>query len=168
RRAMRSRRRSRVNIHLGDRHDEACAPAAHVSQLLDDLVFNVPRQDQNEVRFGLVYGLRRQNRDMSTRSELAVLVRVTVDGIVDEIRADTAVVEQRVAFARRSVADNRFARAFGLDEKVQQATLGPFYVIGKVVVIFDSPEPSFIFPGAQLAGPSADRFAAMRMTSVNS
>ena len=39
--------------------------------------------------------------------EVALLVRVAVDGVVEEVGADAAVVEQRVALGRRAVADDR-------------------------------------------------------------
>ena len=45
---------------------------------------------------------------MGPGSELSVLIRVAVDRVVQEIAADAAVVEQRVAFARRTVADDVF------------------------------------------------------------
>ena len=41
---------------------------------------------------------------MHARREAAVLVGIAVDGEVEEVGADAAVVEQRVALARRAVA----------------------------------------------------------------
>ena len=42
--------------------------------------------------------------------EVALLVRVAVDRVVEEVGADAAVVEQRVALAGRAVAGDRFPR----------------------------------------------------------
>ena len=53
------------------------------------------------------------DRDVRARQELALLVRAAVDGEVEEVGADAAVVEQRVALARRAVADDRLAGALG-------------------------------------------------------
>ena len=43
---------------------------------------------------------------MCPRRESRVLVRVAVDRVVEEVGTDPAVVEERVAFAGRAVADN--------------------------------------------------------------
>jgi hypothetical protein len=39
------------DLQRGDRHDEAPAPIANEAQLVDDLVANVPGEDQDEIRF---------------------------------------------------------------------------------------------------------------------
>ena len=46
---------------------------------------------------------------MGARQELALLVGVAVHGVVEEIGADAAIIEQRVALARRAVAGDRLA-----------------------------------------------------------
>jgi hypothetical protein len=63
----------------------------------------VPGQDEHVV--GRSRGsLGREDRDARAGGELALLVGIAVDGVVEEVRADAAVVEQRVALARRAVA----------------------------------------------------------------
>ena len=43
---------------------------------------------------------------------------------LEQVRADTAIVQQRVALARRTVADHLVARVVLLDEELEQLTLG--------------------------------------------
>ena len=71
----------------------------------------VPRQDQHDVGLVRADALRRADRDVRARQQVALLVRVEVDGVVEEVRADAAVVEQRVALGRRAVADDPLARS---------------------------------------------------------
>ena len=51
---------------------------------------------------------------------LPVLVRVAVDRVVEEVRADAAVVQQRVALPGRAVAGDRLAGALGVDQELEQ------------------------------------------------
>ncbi len=64
-------------------------------------------------------------------SEPAVLVRVAVDRVVEEVGADPAVVEQRVALARRAVADDLLAGAPELDQEVEQGPLRFLDLLGE-------------------------------------
>ena len=57
-------------------------------------------------------------------SELALLVRVAVDRVVEEVRADAAVVEQRVALAGRAVAGDRLPARLASMQERQQVALG--------------------------------------------
>ncbi len=61
--------------------------------------------------------------------EAALFIGVTVDGVVEKIAADAAVVEQRVSFAGRAVAGDGLAVSLGLDEERQQGTFhfGDFF-----------------------------------------
>ena len=63
------------------------------------------------------------DRDVGPGEEPALLVGVAVDGEVEQVRADAAVVEQRVALARRAVAGDPLALAAPLDEELEQAPL---------------------------------------------
>ena len=56
--------------------------------------------------------------------EPALLVRVAVDRVVEQVGADPAVVEQRVALARRAVAGDALALAPLGDQELEQAPLG--------------------------------------------
>ena len=110
------------------------APLADVAHLLDDLVLQVPGQDQDVVGPGLVDRLDRLDRDVHARREAAVLVGVAVDREVEEVGADAAVVEQRVALAGRAVAADPLALLLGRDQERQQLALGALHLLGEARV----------------------------------
>src|SRR5262245_38772560 len=104
-------RRWRVNVHtrsgldhLGDGHrdDQLRAPLGGVPELRGDLRSEIPREDHDRVGPGLRDPLRWMDRDMRAGSEAPVLVRVAVDRVIEEVRADPTVVEQRVPLPGRT------------------------------------------------------------------
>src|SRR5689334_10452993 len=89
----RSAARSWDHLHGGNRHDELRAPLPRVRELGDDLVLEVPGKDEDVVGPRLPQALGRVDRDVGTGREAAVLVWIAVDGVVDEVGPDPAVVE---------------------------------------------------------------------------
>src|SRR3954452_9517682 len=75
---------------------EAPAPLADEVELLHDLVLEVPGQDHHDVGAVLADLLGRADRDVAAGQEVPLLVRIQVARVVDEVRPDAAVVEQRV------------------------------------------------------------------------
>ncbi len=67
--------------------------------------------------------LRRIDRDVRARREPAVLVRVAVDRVVEEVGADAAVVEERVPLARGAVADDLLPGPPQPDQQLEQRPL---------------------------------------------
>src|SRR2546425_11534509 len=116
-----------IDSGLGNRDDELTAPLADARHLSHDLVLKIPRQDQHVVGPRLAYLLRRTDGDMGPRQKLALLVGVTVHGVSQEIRPDAAVVQQSVALAWSSVADDGAALPFGLNQELEQPTFGLLY-----------------------------------------
>src|SRR5260370_1844876 len=102
---------------------EAPAPLGDESELLHDLVLQVPRQDHDDVRPLLADLLGGAERDVAARQEVALLVRVQVAGVVDEVRADAAVVEKRVALRRRAVANYAQGLLLEVDQEVEDLAL---------------------------------------------
>src|SRR5262245_57050883 len=103
-----------------DRDDELGPPLARVRQLLEDLVLEVPGEYEDVVGPSFSDPLGSVDRDVRAREEAALLVRVAVDGEVDEVAADPAVVEQRVALTRRSVAGDRLALTLDRREQFEE------------------------------------------------
>src|SRR5882724_1252559 len=112
------------DLRLGDRDDELGPPRPGVRELLHDLVLEVPRQDEDVVRLLGVDLVGREARDVRTGQEPAVLVGIAIDGEVDEVGADTAVVEQGVALAGSAVAGDPLAAALGGYQELEDAALG--------------------------------------------
>jgi len=92
-------------------HEEPPAPLAHERELLDDLLLEVPREDEHDVGAGLADRVGRMDRDVGAGEEVALLVGVEVGRVVDQVRRDPAVVEQGVALGRSAVGDDAPPRA---------------------------------------------------------
>ena len=94
---------------------------------------------------------------MRPGQELALLVRVAVDRVVEEVGADAAVVEQRVALARRAVAAT-LAVVLGLDQELEQLALGLLDLLVEAAVALERRRsPAAISRCAQLGDAVADR-----------
>ncbi len=106
--------------HKRNGNNELRAPGRDVVHLLDDLVLEVPRQDQDVVRLSLVDRIDRPDRNVHARREAAVLVGVAIDREVEEVGSDGAIVEQRVALARRAISADRFAFVLGRDQETRE------------------------------------------------
>ena len=72
---------------------------------------------------GLGEVLGRMDRDVRARREPAVLVRVAIHEVVEEVVPDPAVREQRVRLARRAVAGDPGSAPLLLDEKCEEVAL---------------------------------------------
>ena len=65
---------------------------------------------------------------------LPVLVRVPIDGVVEKIGADAAVVEQGISLTRGAIAHDLFPGAPELDQKLEQRALRLLHVRREPVV----------------------------------
>src|SRR5580765_3585716 len=79
---------------------------------------------------------------MRTRQELALLGRRGVDRGLEQVAADAAVVQQRVALGWRAVAPDATARALLRDQELEQLVLGLAHARGELVVGLDARKPS--------------------------
>src|SRR5688500_11024378 len=62
------------DLHFRNRHDELSTPLADIRELRDDLVLQVPRQNQHVIGAGLPDSLGGKDRNMSAGEKPAVLV----------------------------------------------------------------------------------------------
>src|SRR5580658_685582 len=97
------------DLERGNGEHQPPAPRADELELPADLLPQVPRQDNDVVRPGRGQSLGVVDRDVRAREELALLERAAINGVLEEVRSDATVVEQRVALARGPVARDRFA-----------------------------------------------------------
>ena len=106
--------RSVVDAQLGRPDHEPAAPLADVGQLLHDLVPQVPGQDEHVVRARLADAPPARGSGCACpgrKRPCLCGLRSTV--YVEQVAADAAVVEQRVALGRRAVADDPLALRAG-------------------------------------------------------
>src|SRR5882672_7392770 len=147
----------RIDRHLRNRYDKLATPLPYSGHLRHDFVLEIPRQNEQIVRLGFLDLVGVQDGNVRTRQELALLVRIAIDGIVDEVGADAAVIEERVAFARRPVPDHRFALAPDADQEFQELPLGLFDLLSKITICFDSAKPGVLFSLPHFDDAIADR-----------
>jgi hypothetical protein len=111
--------------------------------LMDDLVLQVPGEDQDVVGPGLIDCLDRTDRDVHAGGEAAVLVGVSVDREVEEIGSDSAIVEERIALAGRTVPADPFALVLGRDQERKEVAFRPpcLFAEGRVCRHLHQPVP---------------------------
>ena len=85
-----------------------------------------------------------------------MLVRVAVDGVGEQVGPDAAVVEQRVALARRAVADDRLPGAAALEQELEQVVADRATVRGEPGVTLDGVQPGRLLGGEHVARPRSD------------
>src|SRR5690606_36277446 len=142
---------------LGDRQDELAAPGGDVAHLLDDLVLEIPRQDQDVVGLARVDRLDLVDRDVHARREASVLVRIAIDGEFHEVSADAAIVQQRVALPGSAVAADDLALVLRLDQERQESALGPLHPLAERRVGREVLEPEGALAGEKGRDALGDR-----------
>ena len=80
------------------------------------------------------------DRDVRPRQEAPVLIGVAVDGVFEEIRADAAEVQERVALSRRAIADDSLALAPACDQELEQTPLRLVHLRGERAVTLERVE----------------------------
>src|SRR5215469_8479591 len=98
------------DFELRNGEDQAAAPHADIVKLLADFLPEVPGQHEHVVGFCLLETLRSEDRYAGAWQELALLHRAPVDGVGQQVGADPAVIQQRVALAGGAVTSHRLAR----------------------------------------------------------
>src|SRR5262245_34130229 len=114
---------SSADFYGGHRDDEPSATAPHHGHLLHDLLPQVPGKDEHVLRLGRHDQFRCMNRYATAGQKLSLLVRTLVDRELEEIPANPAVVQKRVALRRRAVADDRRTLAPQRDQTLEQPSL---------------------------------------------
>src|SRR5207249_10581344 len=101
--------------------------------------------------------------------EFAVLVGVSVDRVIEKVAADTAVIEECIALAGRTITGDRFPFPLHPDQKIQNLALGLFYLFCERKVGFQPCEASFLFSFRQLLGAQCYRTRiVLLMPRINS
>jgi hypothetical protein len=76
----------------------------------------------------------RQDWNVRSRREASVFVRVAVDGVIEEVGADPTVVEQGVALAGCTVADDLLSLALEVDQELEQRPLRLDDIVGEAPI----------------------------------
>ena len=86
-------------------------------------LFRFHGKDQDVVRFGHVDPLRLEDWNVGTRKKSPLLVRISIDRILDELAIHPAIIQQCVSLGRRPVADNSLACALRGSQELDQLLL---------------------------------------------
>ena len=119
------------NSRLRDRNDETAAPSSDDAHLLDDLVLEIPWQQQHVIGSSLGDGIGCQDRNAVTRQITALLEDIAIDCEFDNIRSDAAIVQQRIALGGRAIGGDGGATLLQGNEKRQQLSLGVRDALGE-------------------------------------
>src|SRR5947209_1277051 len=141
----------------GDGDDEFATPFADFMHLIDDLLFEVPRQNKHVVGLRFKDFAGSEDRNVSAREELALFVWITVDGAVEEIGPDTAIIEESVTFSGSAIAGDAFALAFGIDEELEQTSFRLLHLFIKGGVSLHDVQAGVHFTGVQVHGTLSNR-----------
>src|SRR5262245_35977395 len=117
--------------------------------LLHDFVPDVPRQDEDEVWLRFIDLLWWKDRNVSARRDLAVLVRIAVDRVIEEVGSNAAVVEQRISLAGSTIAGDRLSFTFRVDEKFEEAAFCVFHLLTEAPVVLNAIESELTFAREQ-------------------
>src|SRR5215467_12852990 len=85
---------SSVHGNFRNGHNKAPTPLPDKLQLLHDLVFQVPGEDDYIVRLRLSNPVGMMDWNMTARQEASLLIRASVHGVFDQVLADSAVMQQ--------------------------------------------------------------------------
>src|SRR3984957_18268773 len=112
-----------ANRNFRDGDYEVAAPFPNVLQLFHNFIFEIPGKNDHVIRFCLANPVRMIDRDMSTGQESALLVRTAIHRVLDQILANTAIMQERCTFSRSSVSRNRLALSRCLEKKFDESEL---------------------------------------------
>src|ERR1044071_2647119 len=101
---------------VGNGDYELASPFSDMSHLPHDFLLQIPRQNQNVIRSRLVDHFRRVDGNVHPRREPAMLVGIAIDGKFQEVRPDSAVVEQRVSLTWRAISTDDLALVLRTDQ----------------------------------------------------
>ena len=87
---------------------------ADKGELCGDLVFEVPRQDENDIRFPFGNRFGSEDGDARSREKFSLFMGVAVDRKFDEVGANTAVIEESIALGWSAIGGDLFALSFKL------------------------------------------------------
>lgn len=99
-------------------HDKFASPLADKCHLRHDLFLEVPRENQEVIRFCFGNGFHGVDGDMRSRQEMSLFVRASIDCEREKLGTDAAEVEESISFRRSSIANHFFSLFFAIEEEV--------------------------------------------------
>src|ERR1700747_642650 len=134
------------DIYFRNRHDELPTSFPVFSLLFEDLVGKIPGKQKHIVRHVFQQLLRRQNLQMHTGHDLAVLVRVPIYDILDHRRIEARIVQQYGSLGRGAVRHYSLSVRPDAPDQTAQTLTNPAHPICKILVVGETaqPKPTFL------------------------
>src|SRR5688572_7684823 len=109
------------------------------------------------------------NWNACPRQKLALLMRASIDGVIDEVGPNSAEIKQRVSFGRSPVTHHRTPLVFCRDQELQKLAFGLFYFFAEAKVSLQIRDRASSLFGSQVLDSFFRPFAAIfLMPHVNS
>src|SRR6476661_6167662 len=109
-----------------------------------------------------------KDRNVGARQELSLLVGIPVHRVVDEVRTDSAVVEQCVGLAGRTVACDGFSLTLRVDQEVKNLALGLLYAFLEASVVVQPVHAGSVLCLQHLGHSLSGRRATIRVSGEDS
>ena len=120
-------------------------------QLRDDFIFEIPRQNDDVIRFGFGDSVRMIDRDVAARQKPPLFVWAAIHRVLDQILADAAIVYERGALAWGSIPGHGLAVTRGFKQKLDQCDLRVPYLYCEAQVALSGIQAGPLLIGEDLA-----------------
>src|SRR5260370_40825260 len=98
---------------------------------------------------------------------MSLLVRADVHRIIEEVRSNSAIVEERVGLRGRAIPGDTLPRAFRGDEKTDQIALDLCDLAGEQSIGVRIPDSARLFPLTHCLNSWVDRLAISCITAID-
>ena len=136
------------------------APFANVGKLIHHFRAQVPGNDDYVIGPGLFQRRLGNNRDATSGHELALLGRIAIHHIRNQVLAHSRVIEQGVALGGGTVADHGFPGPLGVDQKREEIVFDLVCVLLETRVISSPVHSGRRFSVDQFCHPAARGMAS--------
>src|SRR6266487_1417319 len=127
---------------MGDRDDKIAATPPVGILLRQNLVREIPGQQQDVVRFVLQQLRRREYRQPITTHIAAVFIGVQIDDIVHKLLIYPAVTEQCRRLRRCPIGGDLLPLALEIPEQIEQRAPDLKDATGKIAIVVDAIDPA--------------------------
>src|SRR5687768_17021371 len=109
------------------------------------------------------------NWNVCPRQKMTLLMRASINGVIDEIGPDSAEVQQRIALCRSPVTHHRTSLVLCRDQEIQKFAFGLFYFLTEANITFQISNCRSALSGSEVFDAFFRRFARIfLMPQVNS
>ena len=127
--------------HFWDWNDELAATFSVLLLLFENLVGEIPGEQQTVVRLIFYKMVRRADTQVRARRVVPLFNRTSINDIIDQVFANAKIVQQRAAFSRRSINSDATIFCFKSAQQIEKLLAQSINPLAKSCV-----EPSVVHP----------------------